>query len=603
MDWSPETGSLDGATLRRGYAAGALDPVAVAEAVLARLGRRRDDHVWISRFDDAAILAQARRIAAGPRNLPLYGLPFAIKDNIDVEGLDTTAACPAYAYRPTRSAPVVARLIAAGALPIGKTNLDQFATGLNGTRSPYGTPINPIDAAYLPGGSSSGSAVAVSAGLVSFALGTDTAGSGRVPAAFTNTVGVKPTYGIVSTEGVVPACHSLDCVSVFALTVDDGYAVLDVAGDAPIGPPVPPSHGLRYAVPRPNDLEFFGDRAAAAAFERALGVLDAQGWTRVAFDYAPFRETAALIYDGPWVAERLAAIETFFAAQPDALHPITRAIIGGAARYSAADAFRGLQQLAALKRATAPLWRRADVMVVPSAPSIYRLDEFAAAPIELNNRLGTYTNFVNLLGYAALAVPGPWRDDRLPAGITLIGPAGSDAGLAGIGRIIHAGSGVALGAGTHPVPALDGPGAVDAALARVGWVRLAVVGAHLSGLPLNHQLTERGARLVGASRTAPLYRLYALPGTTPPKPGLVRTTNGGGAAIAVEIWELPEAAFGSFVAEIAPPLGIGTVVLEDGSAVKGFLAESYACADASDISHHGGWRAYLGARQAQQAQQ
>jgi len=595
MRWSPESGSLDRATLQQAFAADDLDPVRLAEAVLARLERHRADRIWISRFDDAAILEQARRIAAGPRDLPLYGLPFAVKDNIDLAGLDTTAGCPAFAFRPTRNAPVVERLIAAGALPIGKTNLDQFATGLNGTRSPYGTPVNPVAPGHLPGGSSSGSAVAVAAGLVSFALGTDTAGSGRVPAAFTNIVGVKPTYGLLSTDGVVPACGSLDCVSIFALTVEDGYHALSAAAERALAAPATPPGTLRYAVPRARDLEFFGDRVAAAAFERALALLDAQGWQRLEIDFEPFREVAALLYGGPWVAERLAAIETFFAAQPEALHPVTRTIIGGATRYSAVDVFRGLYRLDALRRDTEPLWRRVDLMVVPSAPTIYRLDEFAAEPIEFNNRLGVYTNFVNLLGYAALAVPGPWRDDGLPAGITLIGPGGSDALLAGAGRVLHAAAGLTMGAGPHRVPAL--PAATTGG--RAGWVALAVVGAHLSGLPLNHQLTERGARLIGRRRTAPLYHLHALPGTTPPKPGLVRSRNGSGAAIEVELWELPEAAFGGFVAAIAPPLGIGTLVLDDGTAVKGFLAEGYACADAPDISRFGGWRAYLAHQAAQ----
>jgi allophanate hydrolase len=352
-------------------------------------------------------------------------------------------------------------------------------------------------------------------------------------------------------------------------------------------------------VPRPADLEVFGDAAAAAAFARALALLDAQGWQRVAIDFAPLRETAALLYGGPWVAERLEAIEAFFARHAEALHPVTRTIIGGAARFSAVDAFRALHRLEELRYAAAPLWRDADVLVVPSAPTHYRIAEFAAEPIEFNNRLGIYTNFVNLLGWSALAVPGPWRDDRLPAGITLIAPGGRDAMLAGIGRIVHAATGVALGAGTHALPPL----AAAPAAPRAGWIRLAVVGAHLSGLPLNHQLTERGAVLVGARRTAPHYRLYALPGTVPPKPGLVRTVNGSGAAIAVELWDVPEAAFGGFVDAIAPPLGIGSLTLEDGTTVKGFLAESYACSDAADITHHGGWRAYLAARHAQQTQQ
>ncbi|MEJ0068394.1 MAG: allophanate hydrolase [Pseudomonadota bacterium] len=599
MPWSPESGSLDRVTLQQAYQAGELDPVALAQALLGRLDRHRDERIWISRFDDAGILEQARRLAAGPRDLPLYGLPFAIKDNIDLAGLDTTAACPAFAYRPARSAPVVERLIAAGALPIGKTNLDQFATGLNGTRSPYGTPVNPINPAYLPGGSSSGSAVAVSAGLVSFALGTDTAGSGRVPAAFTNIVGVKPTYGLLSTEGVVPACGSLDCVSIFALTVDDGHAVLTAAADSAVGYPAAPPQALRYAVPRAGDLEFFGDTAAAAAFARALALLDAQGWQRIEIDFAPFREAAELLYGGPWVAERLAAIEPFYTSHPDALHPVTRTIIDGAARFSAVDVFRGLYRLEDLRRTTAPLWRQADLLVVPSAPTFYRLDAFAASPIELNNRLGIYTNFVNLLGYAALAVPGPWRADGLPAGITLIGPGGSDAQLAGAGRVVHEAAKLTMGAGKHAVPAV----ASEPKSARAGWIRVAVVGAHLSGLPLNHQLIERGGRLIAARRTAPLYHLYALPDTVPPKPGLVRTVNGSGSAIDVELWEMPEAAFGNFVDGIAPPLGIGTLVLDDGTAVKGFIAESYACAAATDISRFGGWRAYLAAQQTQQAQQ
>jgi allophanate hydrolase len=329
-------------------------------------------------------------------------------------------------------------------------------------------------------------------------------------------------------------------------------------------------------------------------------LLDAQGWHRVAIDFAPYRETAALLYGGPWVAERLAAIGEFYAARPDALHPVTRAIIDGAGGFSAVDVFRGLDRLEALRRTTAPLWRQIDLMVVPSAPTHYRVDELAASPVELNNRLGVYTNFVNLLGYAALAVPGPWRDDGLPAGVTLIGPGGSDARLAGAGRVIHAAARLAMGAGRHPVPAIP---PTPSGAARAGWIQVAVVGAHLSGLPLNHQLTERGARLIATRRTAPLYRLYALPGTVPPKPGLVRNVNGSGSTIDVEVWEMPIASFGSFVDGISAPLGIGTLVLDDGSAVKGFLAESYACADALDISHFGGWRPYLASLQTTQAQQ
>jgi allophanate hydrolase len=378
--------------------------------------------------------------------------------------------------------------------------------------------------------------------------------------------------------------------------------VLAAASDTPVGAPTTPPRDLRYAVPRAVDLEFFGDRHAADAFARALALLDAQGWRRLEIDLTPYREVASLLYGGPGVAERLAAIAEFYAQHAEALHPVTRTIIGGAVRLSAVDAFRGLYRLEELKRETAPLWREADLLVVPTAPTIYRRDDFAKEPIEFNSRLGVYTNFTNLLGHAALAVPGPWRADDLPAGITLMGPADSDAMLAGVGLVLHAAADLTMGATRHRVPAIaPSPGP------RAGWIRVAVVGAHLSGLPLNHQLTTRGARLIGPSRTAPLYRLHALPGSVPPKPGLVRTANGPGnghgAAIAVEVWEVPAAAFGGFVDEIAPPLGIGTLVLDDGSAVKGFLAEAYACTGAPDISHHGGWRAYLASTQAQQPQQ
>ncbi len=601
---------LDFHTLRSAYGHG-LTPTRLMAAL--EEGRRPDDErgIWIHRLPPDELARAARRceerLAAGER-LPLYGIPFAVKDNIDTAGIVTTAACPAFGERAATSAPVVDRLIGAGAIFMGKTNLDQFATGLVGVRSPYGVPANPFDPRYITGGSSSGSAAAVSRGLCSFALGTDTAGSGRVPAAFTNTVGLKPSGGLFSTRGVVPACRSLDCVSVFSLTVEDAREVAAVmAAHDPQDPfsrfeadgfgfSATAPHGFRCAIPA--DLEFFSDEAARAAFASALVRLRELGAVIEEIDFAPFLEAAALLYDGPWIAERLASLESFVTRRPDALLPVTLEILREGAGRSALDAFRGQHRLAALRKQARALFRRVDTLVVPTTATIYRQDEVAAEPRVLNSRLGRYVNFVNLLEMAGVAVPNGFRSDGLPTGITFLGPWGSDAKLLALGAAYHRQVGGPLGARGWTRAALDQRPIVEAPAADM--VRLAVVGAHLSGQPLNGQLTDRGARLVRTTRTAPLYRLYALPGTTPPKPGLVRVAadsaiDAGGVGIEVEVWDLPRSALGAFWAGVVAPLGLGTLKLEDGEAVAGFLCESYAVAGASDISHFGGWRAFRAA--------
>ncbi len=531
----------------------------------------------------------------------LQGLRVAVKDNIDVAGLPTTAACPAFAYTPTQHAAVVQRLLDAGAQVVGKTNLDQFACGLNGTRSPYGAVPNAFDPAYVSGGSSSGSAYVVATGQVDFALGTDTAGSGRVPAGLNNIVGLKPSKGLISTRGVVPAAQSVDCVSIFARTVGLAAQVLAVAQghDAkdPFSRPLqlatrPFPATFRFGVPA--SLAFCGDELARSEFEQSVTRLTALGGTPVTIDFSPLAEAAALLYESALVAERYAAIRPFFDAHEAQVMEPVRSIIASGRAYSAADLFDAQTRLRALGQRAAALWQGVDLLLVPTAPTHYRIADMLADPVALNRNLGAYTNFVNLLDYAALSVPSSLRADGLPFGITLIGPCGSDWQLAELGQRYHHATGLTQGATGEPLPApAPIPGMCDAPAARV-----AVVGAHLSGMPLNSQLTDRRATLVATTETAPNYRFYALPGTTPPKPGLLRVADGTGGRIALEIWEMPVEHYGSFVALIPAPLGIGTLTLADGSTVQGFLCEALATDGAQDITALGGWRAYLASLQA-----
>jgi allophanate hydrolase len=565
----------------------------------ARIRAYGDPAIFISLRDEADARAEARALADRRQERPLLGVPVAVKDNIDVKGLPTTAACPAYAYEPAADATSVARLRAAGAIVVGKTNLDQFATGLVGVRSPYGVPRNPFDPKLIPGGSSSGSAVAVAAGLVPLALGTDTAGSGRVPAALNNIVGLKPTLGLVSTKGVVPACRTLDCVSVFALTVDDASLALSVMAGPDAADPfsrpraLAPTgampRGVRLGVPLAGQRVFFGDTKAALSYDGALARLGKLGAVITEIDIEPFYETARLLYEGPWLAERYLAIRSLLASAPDAIHPVTRAIILEGARPTAADTFSAFYKLEELRRVRDHLLRGIDALALPTMPTVYTVDQLLADPIQLNSRLGTYTNFVNLLDLCGLAVPASMRDDGAPAGITLLAPAGNDAALASIGRVFHADTGLPLGATGRAQPPL-----ADVSNATRGdEIALAVVGAHLSGMPLNGELRALNARPLAETITTADYRLFALSGANPPKPGMLRVADGEGAAIVVEIWALRAEAFGHFVAAVPPPLSIGTVRLADGGAVKGFLVEARAVEGARDISSFGGWRAFV----------
>jgi allophanate hydrolase len=587
-------------SLRAFYAAGGW-PSAIVREVYRRIAELGDDGIFITLIDEITVTASAGSLVIQDRErLPLFGVPFAVKDNIDVAGIATTAACPGFAYQPAMTATCVQRLLDAGAILIGKTNLDQFATGLVGVRSPYPIPRNAIDPQLAPGGSSSGSAVAVAQGLVTFALGTDTAGSGRVPAGLNNIVGLKPTLGAVSTSGVVPACRTLDCVSVFALTVDDAsvaYAAMAACDPADpysktvsVSAPGPaPSHGV-IGVPRAEDLRFFGDELQAAAWHKALGVLESRGARLVSVDMTPFFETAALLYEGPWIAERHAAIADVLARQPDIVHPVTRKIVESANGFSASALFKAQYRLADLKRETAAIWRSISLLAVPTTPVAPTLEALAADPITPNSRCGTYTNFVNLLDQAALAVPGPFRADGRAAGVTFIGPAGSDGMLASVGRAFHRASAVTLGATGQPLPAAD---MEHSAVSPSGFIEIVVVGAHLSGMPLNHELTGHGGIYRRAVATTADYRFHALAGGPPKRPGLLRVADGTGAPVLTEVWALPPDGFGRFVQGIPSPLGIGTLRLADGTTPKGFLVEPEGLAGAQDISRFGGWRAYI----------
>lgn len=599
-----ETASLEVPSLARRFA-GDADERARFLRELHRKIAGSAPSIWIHRSPLDSVMAEldaANRRAAAGEPLPLLGVPFAVKDNIDVAGIPTTAACPGFAYTPTESAPVVDRLRTAGAILFGKTNLDQFATGLVGVRSPYGACENAFNREFIAGGSSSGSAVAVALGLVSFALGTDTAGSGRVPAALNNVVGLKPTRGRVSTRGVVPACRTLDSVSIFAGSCRDAALVFDVC-DAydpadpfsravPKRPPVWSKTHVRIGVPRRNQREFYDDAEAARIYEGAIERAAGLGAVRE-IDFEPFRLVAELLYGAPWVAERLDAAGDLLRRNPDAIHPVVRKILEGARSFDALSAFRAEYRLAELRRRSEAAWSDVDVLLLPTTPTTYRIADVEREPVELNRRLGHYTNFVNLLDFAAIAVPAGFRADGQPLGVTFVGRTFSDHELLALGLRFHARAVPAptVGATGNPVP----EPAQDIAVPRAGDFLLAVAGAHLAGQPLNHQLTSRGGSLVKACRTAPGYRFYALRGTEPPKPGLVYDANFRGEGIEVEVWSLDPAALGAFVDEVPPPLAIGTVTLDDGTTVNGFVCEPYALANATEITSYGGWRQYRAA--------
>ncbi|ADU67924.1 allophanate hydrolase [Pantoea sp. At-9b] len=568
---------------------------ALLEAHLAAIDNQ--DNAWLYLATPAQLQAQIEPLLASylrnPAALPLFGVPFAVKDNIDVAGWPTTAACPALTYTAHADAFVVAQLKAAGAVVIGKTNLDQYATGLVGTRSPYGAVRNTFNPDYVSGGSSSGSASVLARGLVGFSLGTDTAGSGRVPAGFNNVVGLKPTKGWFSASGLLPACRLNDTISVFALTVEDAFAVASAAGGYDAGDAysrsnphtAPASIKAHPDFAIPANPEFFDDKQAEAAWDSALERLLASGATLHPIDFTPFQQLAEQLYYGPWVTERTVAVGEML-NHPDEMDPVVYGIVKSGLDYSAVDAFKAEYLRAELTRQIQHTLAQFDALVVPTSPTIHTIEEMQQEPVRYNSQFGTYTNFTNLADLSALALPGPFRADGLPAGITLVAPAWHDRALVEFGLRWQQQLALPLGATGKAQPAQHRalPPSAD-------HVRVAVVGAHLTGMPLNFQLTTRQAVLVEETTTASNYRLFALLDGPIKKPGLLRDEQG--AAITVELWDIPLARFGEFVAEIPPPLGIGSLTLADGRNVKGFICEPMVLKQALEITEFGGWRNWL----------
>jgi allophanate hydrolase len=599
------TPDLSIATLLQAYRDGTTTP----EAVILEAWKSAaadDAAIWISRPTEAQLRDSLKALEGeSPDTKPLFGIPFAIKDNIDCAGYATTAACPAWSYEAEQSAFVVDLLIKAGAIPVGKTNLDQFATGLVGVRSPHGAPGNAFNPDYISGGSSSGSAVAVAKGLCSFSLGTDTAGSGRVPASFNNLVGLKPTRGVLSCSGVVPACKSLDCVSIFALTAADASRVFNVAAvfDASDSyarrrcmwremkwPP-------RIGVPCPDQLDFFGNEDAKALFEKATQVVASMGWQIVEVDISAFLDAARLLYEGPWVAERTAVIANLLTEQPDALLPVTRTIIEAGFKGTAVDVFKAQYRLAELKRIAEDTWSEVDALLMPTAGTIYTKAEVEAEPIKLNSNLGCYTNFMNLLDLCGCAVPAGFLDTGLPWGVTFYAPACADALVLDCAAHFHASRGLPLGKTARSSSDAPLPSPPPTPKSALPTMKIGVCGAHMEGLALHWQLRERGATLVQRTYSSPSYRFYLLPGTgrIPDRPGMIRVSEGG-AAIEMEVWEIPQSTAGSFLEGIGAPLGLGKVELADGSKVCGFICEGIIAETAKDITSYGSWRTWLDAQ-------
>ncbi len=584
-------------SLRSAYERG-VNPSSIIEQVYNRIEEVADPGIFIHLFSKEEVLLAAQALGTYDPGKPLWGVPFAVKDNIDVAGCPTTAGCPAYEYDAEVDAVVVKHLKEAGALLIGKTNLDQFATGLVGVRSPYQPPKNAINSELVPGGSSSGSAVAVAQGIVSFSLGTDTAGSGRIPAGLNNIVGLKPTLGAFSATGVVPACRTLDTISVFALDVPDAHTVFEVAckfdpmdsysRNLPRKVLEPFPTVMKVGVPDHNSLHFFGDDLQELAFKRDVDLLLAMGAQVVPIDFTPFFEVANMLYEGAWVAERYTTVESLLRENPEALHPVTRAIISKAETFSSADVFRGFYKLQDLKRAAEPVLSEVDLFCVPTIPRFYTVEDLQQDPVMPNSNLGTYTNFVNLLDMCALAVPTDDRGDGLPGSITIIAGAGKDSYLSSVGAAIHQATSCTIGATEWVVE----PVRFDQEASVLDEIELAVCGAHMSGLPLNHQLTDRGGRFLRVAATSANYQFFALSGGPPARPGLVRVGEGVGEEIALEIWAMPKAEVGGFLENIPSPLGLGTIFLNDGSLVKGFLCESWATSQAEDITSLKDWRLY-----------
>ncbi|MCO6188643.1 allophanate hydrolase [Rhizobium sp. L1K21] len=606
FEWLPETGSLDFQTLKQGYVSGRLTPVEVVNAIYDRIEARGDDHVWIYLVPREEAIAAAQTLQdTGLDDRPLWGIPFSIKDCNDVIGLPTTNALKESAYIAESTGQAVTRLFDSGAILIGKTNMDQFGIGLVGMRTPYGACSNVFDEDYISGGSSSGSGVSVAAGLSSFSIANDAAGSGRVPAGFNNIVGIKPTPGIISNACVSGGgcVKTIETLSVFSLTVEDGMAVMRViagydpdypfskpeADNVPLDIKAPPPH-FRFGIPAGDALRFFGDKEAERLFGEAVDRLTAMGGEPVPVDFGPFEETQRILYDGPWISERALSLDKMLAEYGDAIHPVTRGILENSGQYSALDTFRAIHRIAELKCQTRPVWNDIAVLLVPTTPTIYKKSEILEDPVALNAKLGIYTNFVNLMGLCGVAVPNGFRVDGLPSGVTFLGPSFSEASIAGIAAAFHRETGLGLGKNLNAYPDYQHDGQLP-----VDHREIAVVGAHLSGMPLNHELTERGGVFRHVARTTPDYRLYSLDGTVPAKPGMQRDPQFSGTGIELEIWSLPLEGFADFVERIPQPLGLGKITMTDGRQVSGFLCEAAALVGAREITEYGGWRGFKAA--------
>ncbi|WP_460750737.1 allophanate hydrolase [Marinomonas epiphytica] len=573
------------------YASGVSVQDVIAES-RARIERTGDEGIFLHLADQDYLAKAIAEIGdIDLKSKPLWGIPFAVKDNIDVAGMPTTGACPDYAYLAEEDSFVVNLLRKAGAIVIGKTNLDQFATGLVGVRTPYPAPKNAVDENLVPGGSSSGSAVTVSHGQVAFSLGTDTAGSGRVPAALNNIVGLKPSLGSLSNRGVLPACRTLDTISIFALTVEDAQTIFESCAvydeqeayskEFDLSGQNIDVMGLKMGIPSVATREF-DDDMQMNAYETALNFWRSSGAELIEVDFEPLYEVAKLLYEGPWVAERHSALRGFMAQSPNALHPVTESIVSQATRFSATDLFDAQYRLQELKSSIAKRLKGIDVLCTPSIPGVVTLDQIHAEPVAANSRLGVYTNFVNLLDMCAITVPGLSLEDGSPSSITLIASSGRDLAVHQLAKKYQAEQPTKFGAGAQKVKPKE------SALNLSETTKIAVVGAHMSELPLNYQLTERGGTYLFSAKTKPKYQLFHLSTMNPARPGMVRSCQGR--AIELEVWSLPKAKMGDFLNDVKAPLSIGTIELENGLEVKGFLCESYAIEKAQDISHFGGWR-------------
>ena len=589
--------------LTESYKNNSLTPKQVVENILERSKEFIEHKIWIHQLSLEEIQPYLNRLEnMSISELPLYGIPFAIKDNIDLAGIPTTAACPAFSKIPEQSAFVVQQLINAGAIPIGKTNMDQFATGLVGTRSPepWGACKNSFNKENISGGSSSGSAVSVALGLASFSLGTDTAGSGRVPASFNNLVGVKPSIGLLSMTGVLPACRSLDCVSIFALTTDDANTVLEQAAvydsddqyarkvtfDNNIRQYGIPSDEFTFAVPKMEQLEFFGNYSAKNIFLDSIKKMESLGGIKKEIDFSIFIQAAKLLYEGPWVAERYVAIEELIQQHPEELLPVINTIIGGAEGKLATDAFKAEYQMQVYRAKAKEMLSQFDFLMTPTAGTIYTVDEVNADPIKLNSNLGYYTNFMNLLDCACVAVPAGFLENGLPWGVSLVSTAMHDRKLLSFANKWQQHNKFTPGNLENALPISDAT-----AISYSDMIPVIVCGAHLEGLALNWQLTERGALLLEQTQSANSYRMFVIEGALE-RPGMVRDDEEG-TAIDIEIWQVPKSEFGSFVAAIPAPLGIGKVETTDGRWLPGFICEGSAIIGAKEISHSGGWRQYI----------